>query len=124
MDSDTPQVLVVDDDPTARDVSMRMLKRLGVLSAGAHDGEAAFQLVKAVPFAAVFLDWELPDSPGNVVAQRLRELKPELPIIGLSGYSPEDTNSTVFDLYLTKPVTTKDFARALKLVHVPLNSPF
>jgi DNA-binding response OmpR family regulator len=51
----------------------------------------------------VILDYELPDLNGGEVARRMRELKPDIPILMLSAHpvQPEGVGDVV-DVYLAK----------------------
>jgi CheY-like chemotaxis protein len=69
---DRPEVLVVDDDPVARDVLRRTLVRGGWAVAEAGDGrEALAQLARAAP-AVLLLDLMMPGMDGFEVLEAMR----------------------------------------------------
>jgi diguanylate cyclase (GGDEF)-like protein/PAS domain S-box-containing protein len=104
------KLLIVDDDPTNRDVFSRMLRRLGYSVAMAEDGERALQMIHSVPYDLVLLDNMMPGLSGVEVLERVRqEFSPsELPVImvtaqGESGHIVQALQLGAND-YVTKPV--------------------
>lgn len=101
--------LVVDDEPSVRVIVGRMLERLGMRVIVAADGTQAISCLLEHPDAlsCVLLDLSMPDMHGMLVAQKLRQHRPDLPIILMSGYSEEDASSLVGPLsgiaFLPKP---------------------
>ena len=80
------RALVVDDNPTARDVLERMGRSLGWAVDVAASGEEALALLQAsaatgIAYQAVFVDWQMPGLDGWGTTQRIREL-------GLTGDAP------------------------------------
>jgi DNA-binding response OmpR family regulator len=90
MDS-RPTVLVVDDQMVVRTLVTRILTEAGydVLQAG--DATTALQLVEAErPHIAVVLtDVRMPGFSGIELGRRLWTLHPTLPVLYMSGFSPE-----------------------------------
>ncbi|NRF67564.1 PAS domain S-box protein [Aquincola sp. S2] len=66
-------VLVVDDDPMARDLMQATLESFGIPTAGAGGGAEALQLLPVVKPAAMVLDLMMPEVDGFQVLHRLRE---------------------------------------------------
>gem|GEM_PF-1303708 len=84
-------ILVIDDEPEVREVAGRMLKRIGYQVVTAADGEAGLAALDAAPgLAGVLLDMTMPGLSGEETFQRLRRLRPELPIVVVSGYSAQE----------------------------------
>ncbi|WP_374246464.1 response regulator [Zoogloea sp.] len=72
-------MLVVDDNPNAREVLADMLRRMGFAVEAVDSGAAAVRAVQAAdasgkPFAVVFLDWQMPDRDGIATAGDIRRL--------------------------------------------------
>jgi len=99
-------VLVVDDDPTSRDLLRHVLERAGheVLEAG--DGDEASCLIEQVHL--LVLDLVMPNRDGWSLLQAVRSARPGLPVVIVSGL--EETADDVRGLelgaddYLVKPV--------------------
>ncbi|NLI75173.1 MAG: response regulator [Candidatus Riflebacteria bacterium] len=78
------RVLVVDDNPTAREILVEALRSLGFAVSAAASGEEALDLVAAAriagtPPAIVFLDWRMPGLDGVATCRRLKGLPPAGP---------------------------------------------
>jgi two-component system nitrogen regulation response regulator NtrX len=79
------KVLVVDDDPRARDTLINVLSSENYITFPAEDGESAIEMVKNNDINLVLLDLMLPDLNGIDVLKSIKELKPALPVIMISG---------------------------------------
>ena len=82
----------------------------GVMTAGSV-GEA-LELVKEIAFDLYILDVRLPDGTGVELCQKLREMRPGIPIIYYSAYGDAaDVDRSLAicgDAYLKKPVCIAD----------------
>jgi CheY-like chemotaxis protein len=86
-------ILVVDDEPAVREMSRCVLESSGYQVLTAADGLAAIQQVTEHPeIRAVLMDLGMPGMCGDTAASRVRELRPELPILLSSGYSPSEAD--------------------------------
>lgn len=54
----------------------------------------------------VFTDITMPGMSGDQLALKIKERRKEIVVIGVSGMEPSDNLLKVFDLVLTKPITT------------------
>ncbi len=96
-------VLCVDDEPVGLKVRRILLERAGYRVLTASNGQDGLDIFGAEPVEAVILDYSMPGMHGGEVAARMREIKPEVPILLLSAYiglSAEVTS--LVDLYMTK----------------------
>ena len=90
-----PSILVVDDSPEITDFAHEALSDLGYRVVKAHNGEDALRLAEQAqaagdPFSLVFSDVLMPGGiNGLVLAERLRERMPAMPVILSTGYSDE-----------------------------------
>ena len=96
-------VLCVDDELVGLRVRKILLERAGYRVLTALDGAAGLDLFANEPVEAVILDYSMPGMHGGEVAARMRQIKPEVPILLLSAYIglPAEVTSLV-DLYMTK----------------------
>ena len=72
----TPRVLVVEDDPTVREITRRYLGDAGYAVDEAADGPAGLRAARTDPPDAVVLDVMLPGLSGLEVCRALRDLHP------------------------------------------------
>jgi CheY-like chemotaxis protein len=96
-------VLCVDDETIGLEVRRMLLERAGYRVLTALDGTSGLDLFEREPVEAVVLDFSMPGMSGGEVAQRMRQVKPHVPILMLSAYTsllPEVTSSV--DLAMTK----------------------
>jgi CheY-like chemotaxis protein len=96
-------VLCIDDELIGLKVRKILLERAGYNVVSALDGSEGIDIFSREPVAAVVLDYAMPGMNGAEVAARMRELKPEVPILLLSAYVglPKEVTSLV-DVYMTK----------------------
>jgi CheY-like chemotaxis protein len=96
-------VLCVDDETIGLEVRRMLLERAGYRVLTALDGFAGLDLFTREPVEAVVLDFSMPGMSGGEVAQRMRQVKPHVPILMLSAYTslPPDVTDSV-NLSMTK----------------------
>jgi CheY-like chemotaxis protein len=104
------RLLVVDDDPSNRDLLRRRLERLGCSVALAEHGRQALEMLGASPFDLVLLDLVMPEMDGYETLGRLKA-EPTLqhvPVIVLSAVDELDSAVRCIELgaedYLPKPI--------------------
>lgn len=93
--SDTFHVLVIDDDPIARELTVTYLDRAwpferGLVAHFAGDGGEALDKIRSVRFALIVLDWRLPVVAGSEVLQQIRTSGSRIPVVVISGLRRED----------------------------------
>src|SRR5215471_21699184 len=81
-----PAVLVVDDDPTARETVGRILRLSSVRVYEADTGAAAVCAARAQPVDLAVIDYRLPDISGLDVARTLGRERIVIPWILMSGW--------------------------------------
>jgi CheY-like chemotaxis protein len=81
------KVLLVDDDDGVREVCAAMLEDIGCEVTATASGEEALQELGAQKFTIMLTDIAMPAMSGVELAQRARELVPEMPILFASGYA-------------------------------------
>lgn len=111
------KVLVVDDDPTVRDVLTTLLGFDGFEVAAAPDGPTALQLAKTLDPDIVLLDVVMPGLNGLEVCRALRDGSPATRIVMLTGRgTAEDELDGVAagaHAYLRKPFSPLELLEAM-----------
>jgi CheY-like chemotaxis protein len=109
-------VLIVDDEDNVRAMLVELLGGEGFECLEAPDGEKALELLEKNDPALGILDLALPGISGAELAWRIREKKPDLPLIALSGqlkvWEPDDLKDLGFARIFSKPMECEDFVRA------------
>lgn len=80
MNSDAITALIVEDDPAARQLSMRALAKCGFACAGASNAAEARELLATQSFDAIVTDLRMPKEHGYSLVLQLLEL-PDRPVI-------------------------------------------
>jgi PAS domain S-box-containing protein len=84
------RILVVEDDPLVREMARRSLAEAGYEVMQAADGQTALDLVsRGARVDAVLTDLAMPGIGGRELARRLRETRPSLPVVFMSGYTDD-----------------------------------
>ncbi len=96
-------ILCVDDEVVGLQVRKILLERAGYQVLTALDGRSGLEVFANEPIQAVILDYSMPGMNGGEVANRMRQTKPEIPILLLSANIalPAEITAMV-DLYMTK----------------------
>lgn len=112
------RVIIVDDERLAlRQFEMETQDMPGVEVAGAFTNPVeALAYVQERPVEAAFLDIAMPGMNGLALAEKLREIRPDLVVIFLTGYEQYtlDALKVKADYYLTKPYNKQDITEALE----------
>jgi signal transduction histidine kinase len=106
-------LLLVDDEELVRNGTAEMLRDLGhsVVEA-ASGGEALIRLADGLPIDALVTDYKMPGMSGAELAQRLHRLRPDVPVLLITGYTGNPGEAA--DLArLDKPFRQADLANAL-----------
>ena len=116
------RALVVDDGARAREISLHVLKGLGLDGqAAASGGEALARLLDAEqagrPYDLVLMDWKMPEMDGLEAACRIRQaLRPEHRprIVLVTAYgtdaASDQTHADQVDAFLAKPLNGVELA--------------
>lgn len=79
------KILIVEDNELNADMLRRRLERRSFDVVVAETGAAALAALDAGPFDLVLLDIRLPDISGLELARLIRERRPQLPMIAVTG---------------------------------------
>lgn len=115
------RVLLVDDE---RDLVQTLSERLQIRDMGsvvAYDGESALKLVRDDEPEVMILDLRMPDINGLEVLRKVKEMRPEIEVIILTGHGSDADEAQCIQLgafgYLRKPVDIDKLSEMLKLAH-------
>jgi two-component system cell cycle sensor histidine kinase/response regulator CckA len=88
-------VLVVDDDERVRIIAVRMLEAFGFQVVEAADGQEALDCFRANPdgFRLVLLDLTMPRLNGEEAFRELRNIRPDLRVVLMTGYSATEVSN-------------------------------
>src|SRR3954451_18922834 len=88
----SPCVLLVEDEPLIRMLTIDMLEALGFAALEAGTGAEALAIDERdlASLAGLLIDLGLPDYSGEEVARQLRRRRPDLPVILTTGADASD----------------------------------
>jgi PAS domain S-box-containing protein len=115
-------VLVVDDEPSVRQITKQTLEAFGYRVVLAGDGVEAVSAFarQGLQIAVVLTDMMMPVMDGPATIQVLRRMNPKLPIIAASGLPANSSATQVASLgvrhFLPKPYTAEALLKALHQV--------
>jgi CheY-like chemotaxis protein len=81
-------ILCIDDEPDGLKVRCKLLEQAGYRVIVADSPLEGLRLFAAEPIDVVVLDYWMPDLRGIGAAERLKHMKPSVPIVMLSAYRP------------------------------------
>jgi CheY-like chemotaxis protein len=112
------RILLVEDNPTLRQLGGVMLEELGYTVVLAENGVKALERATAQRFDLVITDLIMPEMNGKTMADRLQVLHPETRVLFTSGYSGDTLmqrgllNSGI--AFLQKPYTHGELASEIR----------
>jgi DNA-binding NtrC family response regulator len=116
------KILFVDDETFQVDLGVQMLERLGYTVTSRKSSRDALDLFSSDPqgFDLVITDMTMPEMTGDILAQKMMKIRPDLPVIICTGYSERiDTAGAraigIQELAM-KPLIMKDFAFLIRNV--------
>jgi two-component system, OmpR family, response regulator CpxR len=117
-DFELPKLLLVDDEREfVQTLSERLLIR-DMGSAVAYDGESALDLIHDDEPEVMILDLKMPGIDGIEVLRRVKQKRPEIEVIILTGHGSENDRKICMELgafaYLQKPVDIDLLSETLK----------
>lgn len=113
------EILLVEDNPDARETLRLLLELEGHRVAAVDTGEEAITLASDKTFTVALIDIGLPDLDGYQVARRIRSGPggDQMILVALTGYGqPEDVRRALesgFDAHVVKPVDPDALTKTL-----------
>lgn len=108
-------ILVIEDEPDLLELYERILARIGTYEVtSAVDGIEGLELLDA-DTDLVLMDWTLPNFPGEKLVRKLRDERPSIPIVVISGTDPSDgIDHSLIDDYVLKPISADDLTHLIR----------
>ncbi|MBF0211335.1 MAG: sigma-54-dependent Fis family transcriptional regulator [Desulfamplus sp.] len=101
-------ILIVDDDPTQRDMLKGFLENQGYLTAVAANGQEALKIFQTKPVELALLDNRMPEMSGEELLEKMKLLNPLVNVIMITAYGDVSTVIKTMKLgaleFLEKPV--------------------
>jgi signal transduction histidine kinase/CheY-like chemotaxis protein len=101
-------ILLVEDNEINQAVMLAIFNALNMDISIAGTGEEAIQAAQNKQFDLVFMDIHLPGINGLEASEKIKTIRPDIPIVALSAdtfsYSEIDFENSIWDQYLTKPL--------------------
>jgi PAS domain S-box-containing protein len=112
-------ILVVDDVKSQREISCRMLEKLGYEAKAVSGGEEAIDYLKRHDVDLLLLDMIMdPGIGGRETYERIKEIHPKQKAVVVSGFAETDqvieTQKLGAGRFIKKPLILEDLARAVK----------
>ncbi len=111
-------LLLVEDEAMVRTVAQRALERQGYTVLTANDGEEGLERLQGnADIDLVISDVVMPNMDGPKMAEQIRQIYPDLPILFMSGYAEEQLRKSI-DIsnmhFLPKPFSVTQIAEAVQ----------
>jgi len=105
--NERPRILVVDDEASIRDLLAKTLALAEYEVDVAPDGRSAMDRLRMYPYDLLIADLKMPGLDGLTLIREAKRLKPDIPVIIITGFSTESSAIEAVNLgvagYLTKP---------------------
>ncbi len=115
-----PKLLIVDDEANIRNVVKEYAEFEGYDVTEASDGMEAVALCQANDFDIVVMDIMMPKLDGYSACRKIKEIKPNIPIIMLSARGEEYDKlfgfETGIDDYVVKPFSPRELMARIRVV--------
>jgi CheY-like chemotaxis protein len=112
------RILLVDDDPAVRAIVSQLLADRGYDVATASDGDEALKIAETTSIDLLLTDIVMRGMSGRETADRLRELRPGIAVLYMSGYTDDAIvrrgllrQGTAF---IQKPFSSEELARKVR----------
>jgi len=111
------KILIVDDNPNMSSLLAEMLEVFQYEALRAVDGLDALDKVDKENISMVITDMRMPKMSGLELLQAIKERRPKLPVVVISGYNVDDVDSGIVtsraDGFLNKPFMMADIEKLL-----------
>ncbi|MBW2622484.1 MAG: sigma-54-dependent Fis family transcriptional regulator [Deltaproteobacteria bacterium] len=112
------KILIIDDEKTVLSSGDRVLTKAGYDVALASDGPSGLKKIEQESFSLVLLDLRLQENDGLAVLQKIKEKRPKLQVVIISGYGTVKSAVEAMKLgakdFLSKPFTPDELREIVK----------
>lgn len=109
------RLLLIDDDQATRELFSAMSAGYNCEWTMASSAQEGIELVRQQPFRIVLLDLRLPCMFGAVAFEKIKEIRPQQPIVIMSGFVDRDAVEQIekrgFTMFIPKPNPPRRFDR-------------
>jgi PAS domain S-box-containing protein len=122
VDSGNEHILLIDDEKMVCDLGTAMLQELGYQVTAYTDCEEALRKfeVDAQDFQLVITDYSMPKMTGPQLMQKIKDIRPDTPILLLTGYSNLATSENLqkwgCNGIVAKPYNSKELSQAVRQI--------
>jgi PAS domain S-box-containing protein len=116
------RILLVDDEKLIVEVGKTVLESLGYTVLAVTDSGQALAIFREAPqaFDLIITDQTMPGMTGGELAEKMLQIRPELPIILTTGYSTIMTRERALELgireFVYKPLSQKEIAGLIRSI--------
>jgi signal transduction histidine kinase len=118
MTTDTPSILVIDDEVGMREGCRRVLAPHGYSVSTAEHGAEGLRKLRGNPFDLVLLDAMMPGMSGLELLERIRQHDPDVMCVMITGYATVDLAAQAMkqgaQSFLPKPFTSDELLTAVQ----------
>lgn len=111
-------VAIVDDERSVRTSMERLLRASGIHAEGFASGAAFVERLGTGGWQVVLLDIHMPGLTGFELLTRIRDERPDVAVIMITGYEDPEVKKRAFEAgargFLLKPFMFAEFAEAIK----------
>jgi len=113
-----PRILIVDDEENVRKALMRWFEAGGYDVSAAKDGADAVEMCASNDYDVITMDLEMPRMNGREAIAAIREKRPNVPILILTGYlgDPEGMHNYGAAKVLFKPISLRELEAEVRKV--------
>ena len=114
------KILVVDDEPVVLNSCRKVLEEDGFDVRLVSSADEALKCIKDEDFDLLLVDVKMPKHDGIYLMKKVKERWPNIPIIGMSGYTTPDTITDGLKMgaaaFIAKPFTPDELIKVLRQV--------
>ena len=112
------KVLLVDDEKEFLEIMSERMTARGMVVTTAQSADKALSILKKESFDAIVMDFQMPGMDGMEALKAIKDMKPELQIILLTGYATVEKTVEAMKIgatdFLEKPADLEALAEKIK----------